>query len=569
MSSGATKDRAGTSILLMIGGVVALVALLYADTFAAMAMMWRESSHNHGFIVLPAAAYLVWRQRNRLAHAELAPWFWGVGVLAALGLLWMLARAVGVQVVEHAAAVALIPAAVATLLGVQVLRLILFPMLFLFAAVPFGDALTPYLMRITADVSGAMLRVIGVPVYREGQFMTLPGGVFEIADVCSGLRYLTSGVIIGLLFAYLTYRENWKRAAFVVAAGATFILVNGIRAFAVMFIASATELQYFAGREHIYFGWFLFAATTIGLFWFGARFRSDEPVPSAAGSAEGEPQPQGRTLPLILLLGVVLMATTARPFWDDLAAVWFVLLPVGTLLLWGAYKASVREPAAANAQARTVGVRQGRAVALVCVVATLLAAGPWLLRSSAFANSHPPQTVALPEIPGCDPAVDWLPTWRPQLADPDFSASGTYVCGGARVNVFVAGFADNVQGNELVHAGNRLWPAEWRGSIHMGKAAFRTDDGRERAVNEVELRGRGSQSLIWYWYSVGGRSATAPTAVKMLQALQLISRGRSDGSVYVLETELDSPARSRERLEGAARRVAEIPLLRVVSGESS
>jgi EpsI family protein len=266
----------------------------------------------------------------------------------------------------------------------------------------------------------------------------------------------------------------------------------------------------------------------------------------------------------------VLMATTARPFWGDLAALWFVVLPVGTLLLWRAYKASVREPAGANFEARIVGVRQGRAVALVCAVAAVLAAGPWLLRSPALANdSEPPQTVALPAIPGCEPAVDWLPSWRPQLADPDFSAVGSYACGDAIVNVLVAGFADNVQGNELVHASNRLWPAEWRGTIRTGKAAFRTDDGRELAVNEVELRGRGRQSLIWYWYSVGGRPATAPTAVKMLQALQLISRGRSDGSVYYIETELEDTARSRERLEGAARRAAEIPLLRVAAGESS
>ena len=192
-----SKDRTVLTLLL-IAGVAGLVAVIYAGSFATLAELWKNNDHRHGALAFPITAFLLWRSRFELSGVTLRPWGWGLALILGLVVVWCLSRAVGLQATEHLASILLIPATVATLLGASLAKRALFPLLFLIAAVPLGDAMVPYLMQVTADVSAALLRTSGVPVYREDQFLALPGGNFEVADVCSGARYLISGTMIAL-----------------------------------------------------------------------------------------------------------------------------------------------------------------------------------------------------------------------------------------------------------------------------------------------------------------------------------------------------------------------------------
>ena len=91
----------------------------------------------------------------------------------------------------------------------------------------------------------------------------------------------------------------------------------------------------------------------------------------------------------------------------------------------------------------------------------------------------------------------------------------------------------------------------------MGDASFETGSGRTVRVNELEANTGYPRSLIWYWYAVGKRSATSAIGVKLLQAYELLTRRRSEGRVYLLQTPLDErPEASRRRLTLAARALA-------------
>ncbi len=72
------------SVLLLIAGVIAFVAVIYAESVASMARYWQYSEHQHGLIVVPVCAYLLWRLRGTLARAQLGPWPPGVAMLAAV-----------------------------------------------------------------------------------------------------------------------------------------------------------------------------------------------------------------------------------------------------------------------------------------------------------------------------------------------------------------------------------------------------------------------------------------------------------------------------------------------------
>ena len=264
------------SRLAIVAGVALFVVLAYWDSFVSMFDLWQLSDHHHGTLVLPIAGFLIWRVRNRLSTTAVAPDKRGILIIAVLAVGWLVARLTGIQVVEHLTVLAMIPAAVFAFVGPALTSKLMFPLLFLMLATPISDALIPHLMRITADVSTVLLRISGFPVFRQGQYISLPGGEFVVADVCSGVRYLLTGVMISSLFAYLTYQSKAKRIAFVAITAGILVVANGVRAYIVMAVASASNMQYFAGRDHIYFGWVLFGAVIMLLMWFGMKYADDD-----------------------------------------------------------------------------------------------------------------------------------------------------------------------------------------------------------------------------------------------------------------------------------------------------
>ena len=133
------------------------------------------------------------------------------------------------------------------------------------------------LMNATAGVSERLLGILGVPVLREGMFFTLPGGNFEVAEICAGLRYLMAGTVTALLFAYLNFNHWGKRIAFTLLAAVSFVVANGLRAFITMLVASATNGRLLGGEDHIYFGMVLFAALLVVLLWFGMKLADPAP----------------------------------------------------------------------------------------------------------------------------------------------------------------------------------------------------------------------------------------------------------------------------------------------------
>ncbi len=549
-----SNDRSLITLALIVG-VAGLVVALYQQSFSAMAELWQHSDYRYCVLVFPICGYLLWRSRAALVDVDPRPSAWGIGLLAALVLGWALSRAVGTQVVEQLSAVLLIPAAVVTFLGATTARRVLFPLAFLVAAVPLGEALVPSLMRTTANISTALLRGVGVPVLREGQFLTLPGGRFEVADVCAGLHTLISGTILALLFAYLTYRSNLKRVLFVAVSAAVLVAVNGVRAFIVMLVASATEMRVFAGRDHVLFGWLFFGAIVFALFSVGQHFADAPESRGAADTTVAGGTPRKTLLPLVVVLVFVMLATTARQFQRDFSD-WVMLAAAALLLAWvlrGRFQRSGATPSS-GLEVRPFGT--WRAVVVVFTACGVLGVGPLLERRSAGAAVETHEVRALPPLALCGKPVAWSPHWQPEFGSSSVVISGTYGCT-EPVSVFMAGYSENVQGTELVSDLNRVIPDEWSDFSTTSKETFDNGIGQVVDVNEVQVRREEGESLIWYWYSIGDRTATTAVGVKLLQVLELITAGRSDGEVYLLETPLTPALESdRERLGAVARQLA-------------
>lgn len=273
--------------------VAALLALLwlYRDTVAALVAIWEISpTYAHGYFILPACLYLVWQRRDALARLAPAPLPAGIVLLAALGAGWLVGRAAGVQVVEQYLFVAMIPVLVVTLLGWQAARVLSFPLLFVMLAVPFGEVFIRPLIDFTADFTVWALQLTGIPVFREGARLTLPGGTWTVAEACSGLRYLIASFTLGCLYAHLTYRSLHRKLAFIALSVAVPILANGVRAYLIVLLGHLSDMKLAVGVDHLIYGWVFFGLVMFLLFRAGVRWREDDqpeslPVMAAGGAS--------------------------------------------------------------------------------------------------------------------------------------------------------------------------------------------------------------------------------------------------------------------------------------------
>jgi exosortase C (VPDSG-CTERM-specific) len=132
--------------------------------------------------------------------------------------------------------VAYVSLAVATgflFLGSEWMRASAFPVAFLIFMVPLPDAvanrLELALVAASADASALFFQWSGTPIFREGNFLTLPGIVLEVARECSGIRSTVVLVITSVLASNLFLQGTWRRIALVAFVMPLAIVRNGFR----------------------------------------------------------------------------------------------------------------------------------------------------------------------------------------------------------------------------------------------------------------------------------------------------------------------------------------------------
>ncbi|MBL8444472.1 MAG: exosortase A, partial [Zoogloeaceae bacterium] len=232
----------------------------------------RSETYAHGLIVLPVYAWLVWRLRDRVGALAPQPLSWMALPAAGAGLLWLLGQLASVAAAAHAGLVLLLVIGLVAAMGWRLARVFLFPLAFLLFGVPIGDFLLPTLMSYTADFTIAALRLSGVPVYQEGLHFVIPNGRWSVVEACSGIRYLIASVMIGALYAYLSYASLRKRLLFMLVAVAVPIVANWVRAYMIVMLGYLTNNELAAGVDHLIYGWVFFGVVIMLMFMIGQRW---------------------------------------------------------------------------------------------------------------------------------------------------------------------------------------------------------------------------------------------------------------------------------------------------------
>jgi exosortase A len=484
-------DRAWRDALPVLVIALVWVAGWFAVTGRAMVDTWAHTeTYAHGFVVAPISLWLVWRMRDRLRDMVPRPSWPAVLLLAGAGFGWLLGRFGAVNALSQASFVAMLVLTVPAVVGFRIARALMFPLGFLFFAVPIGDFLLPALMERTADFTVAALRVTGVPVYREGMLMVIPTGRWSIVEACSGVRYLIASLMVGTLFAYLNYKAAWRRWAFVGVSILVPIVANWVRAYMIVMLGHLSNNRIATGVDHVIYGWVFFGIVMLLMFWIGARWKeSGSPVDARVATAADAP---GATA--VDVSGVAAAAARGRPhapaaiFWRALPAV------VAATLAW---------PLVESATARAID-------AGAVVLAPVVVAG-W---------QHA--------------AGDGIP-FVPQYKEPSASLHETLRRNDAVVGIYLAYYRAQDARRKLVSSENVL--------VHSEDFTWRTMDSTVRrvmlgsashAVVATHLRGPNEQALTaWQWYWIDGTITASNAYAKALTAWSRL-RGRGDDSAAIV-----------------------------------
>jgi exosortase A len=301
-------------------GVVVLttilcVVALFWPTVASMIEVWKSSrTFGHGFLVLPAACYLVWCYRHKLTSLTPAPSGLGVLALIMTGTGWLLGHLTNLLVLQQAAVVASIPSLVWAILGTKIMKALAWPLGFLIFLLPVGTSIEPWLQDFTASFILFGLDLTGVQYLYEDHRIIIASGTWDVARDCGGLRYLLPGLALAYAFATLIYRHPARRLVFLVLCAAVLMLANGVRAYGVII---SDHFGYVEGADHRLFSYMIYGITIPLLYWLGLKC-SEPKVESPVRDATPIPvfhNPRKTMLMAVASLAVLAIAPLSVWLW--------------------------------------------------------------------------------------------------------------------------------------------------------------------------------------------------------------------------------------------------------------
>ncbi len=467
-----------------------LFFLLYFDTAASMVAIWsRSDTFAHGFLILPITLWLIWQQRAALPSSSSRPAPRVLLLMLPPAAAWVVAWLVGVAVIQQFSMVAILLVGLWAVLGHRMSFRLAFPLLFLFFAVPIGEGLVAPMMEFTATSTIWLIKLIGIPVYREGLHFALPTGRWSVVEACSGVRYIIASVTVGVLYAYLTYRSWYKRALFIVVSAIVPVFANTARAFIIVMLGHSSNMQIATGADHLIYGWVFFGIVLFILFWLGSFFREEEgviPVQSA-GSTPSSLHSAGRTA----LIGTVLLALIAAAIAPLLARTLLASEPVRPL--------EIAMPAPSN---------------------------NWQLA----------------------PDPDW--EWSPASYVAGLQTQFYHSAEGELVTVFVQYANGTNKGADVIGSSSLFTMPDTGTRVIVQATATAQSPQGDVVVKEVQTRGPDGELLVWSWYTLGDLSTSSAYRAKIYEAIERLQLHQIRPYRILLVTPLgESAEQARGRLQ--------------------
>jgi exosortase D (VPLPA-CTERM-specific) len=345
--------------------------------------------------------------------------------------------------------------------------------------------LTIKLQLLSTDIGVAIVRLIGVPIFAEGNVIDLGLYKLQVAEACSGLRYLLPLICISFLLAYIYKAPMWKRALVVLSAAPITVLINSFRIAVVAVLVDNFGPQDADGFLHQFEGWIVF------------------------------------------LVGALLLA------FEILALERFKVAHFND-------KLAIDGPAEALPQGKPVTLSTSAVSALVAAAVAL---------GAIVAIGHANENLIRPSRENFVSFPRQLANWsgREQSLDNDvintLRATDTYngdfvspTAGKIPVNFFVA-YYDALNKSGAIHSPRVCLPGGgWEFAAFEERPFSELSSGMDGSYNRIIIQKGEQKSLVYYWFQQRERQTASEFGMKYFLLLDGINRGRKDGALVRLFT---------------------------------
>jgi exosortase len=253
-------------------GIVAVLSLwLYWSTLTRLlSQWWHDPNFSHGFFVPLFSIFVVWQEKSRLAKLIPRPSWTGL-VLLCPALFFLVVGQMGAELfVARSSLLLLLGGIVVLFFGWTALRAAIFPWVFLLLMIPIPNLLlnqiTFPLQIFASKVAAAVLSVLSVPTFREGNVLNLASMPLEVAEACSGIRSLMSLVTLAVIYGYLTEKRLWVRILLACASVPIAVVANSIRIIGTGLLVQYWDPEMALGYFHASWGWIIFVVSLVLLY---------------------------------------------------------------------------------------------------------------------------------------------------------------------------------------------------------------------------------------------------------------------------------------------------------------
>lgn len=496
----APSSRQLTANLTGFGWFVLLVVAaipVYWIGFVSLGKAWITPEYSHGPLIPLISLYLFIRElRNAPTTEHGARLRRGPGILViAFALVFgIFGNLIRIPDVVTYAFIIWVGGVVLTVMGWDRGRLHQLPVLHLIFMLPLPQfvfwKMTIFLQLVSSHIGVWFIELAGIPVFLEGNVIDLGVYKLQVAEACSGLRYLFPILSFSYLFGILYRGPFWHKAVLFLMAAPLTVLMNSFRIGMIAILVNSYGIGQAEGFLHFFEGWVIFGACIGILFLSAIALQRLTPSPKTLSEtidmdfAGFGPQMRrvfaiipGSSLMAAALLTVVVGAT-------------FVLTPE-------------RAP---QTIARENFSHFSRDI------------GPW----SGIMQSLEPE---VEKVLG---ASDYI--------------NATYAAPGERgfVNFFSAWYEKQTEGSGIHSPEVCLPVGGWEVfSIEPTPVSLPNTIYGDFVVNRAVIQKGMSKQLVYYWFEQRGRRMTNDYAAKVTVVWDSLIRGRSDGAMVRFVTTIE------------------------------
>lgn len=506
----APKSSSNLRPVYILAAIAVVFAFAFFNGIENLFKRWGEQQElSHGYFLPVIAGWMLWSRRSAVLGSLGKPSAIGlVGVAAAILILILSELTVtSLMIFQHFAMILLFASLALALGGRNVFVIALLPILFLLFMVPPPywaiTVLSQQFQFWSSELGAWMIRLSGIPVYLSGNIIDMGNYQLQVADACSGLRYLFPFLSLGFLAGYLFRAPLWQRAIVFLSTIPITILMNSLRIALTGVLVENYGAEQAEGMLHLLEGWVIFLfcmLLLIGVITLLARLSGHKDVFDRLELPEIAPRPSTGAWNSTLFLRNAVLS--------------IVLLGSAGLFIQFGTSNVLKVPA----RERLAG-----------------------LPSEFVGWRNSPQEVnsSVLEVLGAD---DFIIT--------DLSNSAA-----EKFNLYIA-YLDMQRHGHSWHSPRQCIPGGgWQITTH-DIVPTTSASGETYHYNRIIIENRGARQLLYYWYDQRGRRTANEFMMKALVVVDAIRIRRTDGAMIRIMTPIardESVAVADTRLLGFMR----------------